>query len=118
MKKEVATKFTVGQLKLRDAMLSFKYVQFRNPLERMVHIANDGAVRMVDVFNSKKFSKIRIKCSVKAVQQGGLVSKIGRPAVVIGEKEQTVLDKIKIESLSGASLTIKKMHELVFINIL
>ncbi|KAH7818325.1 uncharacterized protein MONOS_13088 [Monocercomonoides exilis] len=50
--------------------------------------------------------------AVKAVRQGRLVSKIGRPAVEIGEKEQTVLDETKIESLSGASLTIKKMREL------
>ncbi|KAH7832428.1 putative DDE superfamily endonuclease [Monocercomonoides exilis] len=113
MKKEVARKSTAGQLKLREAMLSFKYRQFRNPLERMAHIVNDGAVRMVDAYNSKKFSKIRIKRAVKAVRQGRLVSKIGRPAVVIGEKEQTVLDEIKIESLSGASLTIKKIRELI-----
>ncbi|KAH7819037.1 putative DDE superfamily endonuclease [Monocercomonoides exilis] len=113
MKKEVARKSTAGQLKLREAMLSFKYRQFRNPLERMAHIVNDGAVRIVDAYNSKKFSKIRIKRAVKTVRQGPLVSKIGRPAVVIGEKEQTVLYEIKIESLSGASLTIKKMCELI-----
>ncbi|KAH7819786.1 uncharacterized protein MONOS_10213 [Monocercomonoides exilis] len=79
----------------------------------MEKIENDGVVRLADENNSKKFSKIRIKRAVKAVRQGRLVSKIGRPAVVIGEKEQTVLDEIKIESLSGASLTIKKMRELI-----
>ncbi|KAH7825347.1 uncharacterized protein MONOS_566 [Monocercomonoides exilis] len=79
----------------------------------MAHIVNDGAERMVDAYNNKKFGKIRIKRAVKAVRQGRLVSKIVRPAVVIGEKEQTALDEIKIESLSGASLTIKKMRELI-----
>ncbi|KAH7831196.1 uncharacterized protein MONOS_15564 [Monocercomonoides exilis] len=68
---------------------------------------------MVDAYNSKKFSKIRIKRAVKAVRQGRLVSKIGRPTVVIGEKEHTVMYETTIESLSGASLTIKKMRELI-----
>ncbi|KAH7828123.1 putative DDE superfamily endonuclease [Monocercomonoides exilis] len=90
MKKEVARKSPVGQLKLREAMLSFKYRQFRNPLERMAHVVNDGAVRMVDAYNSKKFCKIRIKRAVKAARQGRLVPKIGRPAVVIGVKEQII----------------------------
>ncbi|KAH7815473.1 uncharacterized protein MONOS_9755 [Monocercomonoides exilis] len=75
-------------------------------------IVNDGTVRMVDTYDNEKFSKIQIKREVKAVRQGRFVSNIRRPAVVIGEKEQTVLDEIKIESLSGASLTIKKMREL------
>ncbi|KAH7826107.1 uncharacterized protein MONOS_15437 [Monocercomonoides exilis] len=70
----------------------------------MEHVVNDGAVRMMDAFNSKKFYNIRIKRAVMAVWQNRFVSKIGRPAVIIGE--------IKIESLSGASQTIKKMPEL------
>ncbi|KAH7824208.1 uncharacterized protein MONOS_14730 [Monocercomonoides exilis] len=92
MRNEVARKSTAGQLKLWEEMLSLKYRQFRNPLERIKHIVNDGAVHMVDAYDSKKFSKIRIKSAVKAVRQCRLVSKIGRPAVVIGEKMQTVLD--------------------------
>ncbi|KAH7816392.1 uncharacterized protein MONOS_14343 [Monocercomonoides exilis] len=79
----------------------------------MEKIENDGVVRLADENNIKKYNKIRIKRAMKAVQQGRLVSKIGRHAVVIGEKEQTVQDEIKIESLSGASLTIKKMRELI-----
>ncbi|KAH7826003.1 uncharacterized protein MONOS_13526 [Monocercomonoides exilis] len=47
MKKEVARKSTASQLKLWEEMLSLKYRQFRNPLERIKHIVNDGAVRMI-----------------------------------------------------------------------
>ncbi|KAH7822413.1 uncharacterized protein MONOS_12578 [Monocercomonoides exilis] len=94
-------------------MPSFKYRQFRNPLERIALIVNDGAAQMEGAYNSKKNSKIRIRRVVNADLQSRLVFKIGRPAVVIGEKEQTVLDEIEKESLSGASLTIKKMRELV-----
>ncbi|KAH7818571.1 uncharacterized protein MONOS_13313 [Monocercomonoides exilis] len=112
MKKEVARKSSAGQLKLQGAMLTYKYRKFRNPLERMAHIVNKEGLHLVDAYNSKNFSKIRIKRAVKDVRQGRLVSEIGTNGVVIGEKEQTVLDEIKTESLSGASLTIKKMSEL------
>ncbi|KAH7830216.1 uncharacterized protein MONOS_4355 [Monocercomonoides exilis] len=58
MKNEVAKKSSAGQLKLREAMLSFKYRQFRNPLERMAYIENDGAVQSPTV-TSLAIKKIR-----------------------------------------------------------
>ncbi|KAH7815542.1 uncharacterized protein MONOS_7159 [Monocercomonoides exilis] len=71
----------------------------------MEHFVNDGAVRMVDAYNSKKICIIRIKRVGKAVWQDRFAFKIGRPDMIIGEIEQTVLYQIKIESLSGAKNT-------------
>ncbi|KAH7820438.1 uncharacterized protein MONOS_11051 [Monocercomonoides exilis] len=100
-------------------MSSRKYRKYNSRLERMAHIVVDGVVRITDAINSKEFSRTGIKNAVRALRKGRLVGKIGRPAAVVGEKEQRVMDIIHIEAKSGTCLTLKKTRELIcfiFIN--
>ncbi|KAH7824847.1 uncharacterized protein MONOS_6726 [Monocercomonoides exilis] len=94
-------------------MSSRKYRKYHSRLERMAHIVVDGVVRITDAINSKEFSLTGIKNAVRALRKGRLVGKIGRPAAVVGEKEQRVLDIIHIEAKSGTCLTLKKTRELI-----
>ncbi|KAH7819726.1 uncharacterized protein MONOS_16493 [Monocercomonoides exilis] len=71
-------------------MSSRKYRKYHSRLERMAHIVVDGVVRMTDAINSKEFSRTGIKDAVRALRKGRLVGKIGRPAAVVGEKEQRI----------------------------
>ncbi|KAH7822976.1 putative DDE superfamily endonuclease [Monocercomonoides exilis] len=94
-------------------MSSRKYRKYHSRLERMAHIVVDGVVRMTDAINSKEFSRTSIKNAVRALRKGRLVGKVGRPAAVVGEKEQRVMDIIHIEAKSGTCLTLKKTRELI-----
>ncbi|KAH7816425.1 uncharacterized protein MONOS_14059 [Monocercomonoides exilis] len=60
-----------------------------------------------------EFSLKRIKNAVRALRSKRLVSKVGRPQFVIGDKEQIVLDEIIIESRSGSCLHKRKVRELM-----
>ncbi|KAH7820844.1 uncharacterized protein MONOS_5658 [Monocercomonoides exilis] len=113
MKIAVEQKRIAGQRKLRAAMKSFDYRRIDNRLERMARIVVDGVVRITDAINSMEFSRKRIKNAVRALRSKRLVSKVGRPQFVIGDKEQIVLDEIIIESRSGSCLPIRKVRELM-----
>ncbi|KAH7832441.1 uncharacterized protein MONOS_4595 [Monocercomonoides exilis] len=71
-------------------MSSRKYRKYNSRLERMAHIVVDGVVRITDAINSKEFGRTGIKNAVRALREGRLVGKIGRPAAVVGEKEQRI----------------------------
>ncbi|KAH7824750.1 uncharacterized protein MONOS_15755 [Monocercomonoides exilis] len=113
MKIAVEQKRIARQRKLRAAMKSFDYRRIDNQLERMARIVVDGVVRITDAINSMEFSHKRIKNAERALRNKRLVSKVGRPQFVIGDKEQIVLDEIIIESRSGSCLPIRKVRELM-----
>ncbi|KAH7816848.1 uncharacterized protein MONOS_12375 [Monocercomonoides exilis] len=81
-------------------MSSRKYRNYHSRLDRMAHIVVDGVVSIMDTINSKEFSRTGIKKTVRALRKGRLVGKVGRPATVVGEKEQRVLNIIHIEAKS------------------
>ncbi|KAH7832230.1 uncharacterized protein MONOS_15744 [Monocercomonoides exilis] len=94
-------------------MSSRKHRKYNSRLERMAHIVVDGVVRITDAINSKEFSRTGKKNTVGSMRKGRLVGKVGRPAAVVGENEQRVLDIIHIEAKSGTCLTLKKTRELI-----
>ncbi|KAH7822981.1 putative DDE superfamily endonuclease [Monocercomonoides exilis] len=113
MKISTETKFKEGKKKLQRAMSSRKYRNYHSLLERMAHIVVDGVVRMTDAIYFKELSRNGIKNAVRVLRKGRLVGKIGRPAAVVGKKEQRVFDIIHIEAKSGTCLTLKKTRELI-----
>ncbi|KAH7826994.1 uncharacterized protein MONOS_15283 [Monocercomonoides exilis] len=56
----------------------------------MAHNVVDGVVHMTDAINSKEFSRTGVKNAVRALRKGRLAGKVGRPATVVGEKEQRI----------------------------
>ncbi|KAH7821288.1 uncharacterized protein MONOS_11603 [Monocercomonoides exilis] len=79
----------------------------------MSHIVHDGFVRITDAINSKQFSRSSIKNAVRSLRAKIEIGKPGRPQAISKEKEETVLDVIKIDSICGSSLTMKKTRELM-----
>ncbi|KAH7820411.1 uncharacterized protein MONOS_9432 [Monocercomonoides exilis] len=98
----VEQKRIAGQRILLAAMKSSDYRRIDNLTERMERVVLDGVVRITDIINSMEFSRKRIKNAVRALRSKRLVSKVGRPQFVIGDKEQIVLNEIIIESRSGS----------------
>ncbi|KAH7829157.1 uncharacterized protein MONOS_11163 [Monocercomonoides exilis] len=78
----------------------------------MAHIVYDGVVRITDANKSKQISRSSIKNAVRALRTKSEVGKPGRLQAISKEKEETVLDVIKIDSVCGSSLTMKKTSEL------
>ncbi|KAH7825021.1 putative DDE superfamily endonuclease [Monocercomonoides exilis] len=113
MKFSTETKFKEGQKKLQRAMSSHKNKKHYIRLERMAHIVVDGVVIITDAIYSKRFSCTGIKNAVRALRKGRLVGKVGRPAAVVGEKEQRVMDIIHIEAECGTCFPLKKTKELI-----
>ncbi|KAH7823722.1 uncharacterized protein MONOS_8948 [Monocercomonoides exilis] len=113
MKISTEMKLKEGKKKLQRAMSSRKCRKYHSRLERMAHNVVDGVVRMTDAINSKEFSRTGIKNAVRALRKKRLVRKVGRPAAVVSEKEQRVLDVIHVEAKSGTCLTLKKTRELI-----
>ncbi|KAH7825682.1 uncharacterized protein MONOS_4843 [Monocercomonoides exilis] len=71
----------------------------------MAHIVVDGVVRLTDAIYSKEFSRTGIKNAVRALRKGRLVGKIGRPAAVVGEKEQRIENVINDNDDEDAPFT-------------
>ncbi|KAH7816515.1 uncharacterized protein MONOS_10986 [Monocercomonoides exilis] len=78
----------------------------------MEHIVCYVVVKITDAINSKQFSCSSIRNAVRALRTKREVGKPGRPQVLNREKQETVLDVIKIVIICGSSLTMKKTREL------
>ncbi|KAH7825147.1 uncharacterized protein MONOS_1478 [Monocercomonoides exilis] len=65
----------------------------------MAYVVYDGFVRITDAINSEQFIRNSIKNAVRELRVKREVGKPGRLQVISKEKEETVLDVIKIDSI-------------------
>ncbi|KAH7823620.1 uncharacterized protein MONOS_9499 [Monocercomonoides exilis] len=112
MKLLVKKKAEAVEKRLKEAMSTLHYRKYSSRLERIAHIVNKNAVRLVGGVKYGGISKKSLEHAVKAIKNGRPIEKVGHPPIISGEKEKQFLEEVTIESRSGTSLTLRKVRDL------